>query len=289
MTAVSERTSLPPARRRRRYRPPVPAVVIAMLVAALAVTLFVSPAARDRGDDFLRQFRTGKREPLDIVDAGVPQIPGIDPSVFAAAVTLDLPPGQEVAAKHEAQDRVDFNVRSLRRAQAPRIYVYVGKTATVRIDRAAAEKALAAAVGPGFRLPRELDVPVQADITAAVRFVWSDPSGDVTLWLSRNPKLYTNSGPTWEELRRNLILAYQIIAPETGARLLAVRDWDNTVVVPVPPGASTRRVRADGVDNALLVEQGSHATLVWQRFGVVHLLDASMSGVALVRLADTLR
>lgn len=275
--------------RRRRPRVPLPLVAVLGSLAALAAALIASPAARARADDFLRVFRTGRAEPLAIVAAPLPPVPGVDAASLARVVTVQVPAGREVAGHHEAQDRVDFNVRTLRRAQAPRVHFFVNEVGTISVNRVAAEQTLAAVAGPGLRLPPELDTPVQARIPAAVRSVWSEPGGDLTLWLTRNPRLFTTSGPSWEELRGSLIQLYQFLAPEAANRLRAVRNWDNTVVVLVPPGAATRRVRADGTDNALLVEQDGHATLVWQRYGIVHVLDGAMPGRALVSLANTLR
>ncbi len=292
MTITHQPVDTPPARRPIHRRLPLPLVVPAALLVGLIALLAVSPAARVRGDDFLHVFRTGRREPLAIIDAQLPALPGLDAAALDDLFDVQLPPGQEVAASHDAQDRVDFNVRSLRRTQAPRVTVYVNQTATVSINRTTLEQTLMAAAGPlaaGLRLPRELDQPIQARIPAAVRQVWTEPGGELTLWLSRNPQFFTTTGPTWEELRTRLIQLSQFLSPDTAQRLQAVRDWDNTVVVPVPASATTRRVRADGTDNALLIERDGRATLIWQRYGVVHLLDGRLPGRALVLLANGLR
>lgn len=275
--------------RRARRRLPWALALPAATLAVIALALSVSPAVRTGADDFLGAFRTGRRETLSLIDLQLPLAPGVDTAAFTGALRVQLPPGQEVPSSHDAGERVDFNVRSLRRAQAPRVYVFVNDVATIAIDRPALEGALAGMAGPGIRLPAEFDTPVQARIPAAVRMVWGDAGGDLTLWLSRNPRLYTTSGPTWEEQRARLVQIAQFLAPETAQRLRGVTDWENTVIVPVPPDASTRRVRADGTDNALLIERQGRSTLIWQRYGIVHLLDGPMDGRALVSLADTLR
>jgi hypothetical protein len=273
----------------RRLRPPLPLAAVAGVAATLALLLAVSADARARADDFLRAFRRGRSEPLAILDAPLPQVPRVDAQQLAAAVTVELPAGQELGAPWEAQDRVDFNVRWIRRSRPPRTEVFVNQIATLRVDRAALEEALAGAAGAGLRLPRELDTPLQAQIVSAVRFTWDEPEGTLVLWLARPPRLYTTAGPSWEELRARVLPLYALIAPDAAARLAAVRDWDTTVVVPVPPGATTRRVRVDGSESALLVEREGHATVVWQRYGVVHVLDGPLPGRTLARIADTIR
>lgn len=291
--AITQRpVETPSARRRTRRRVPLPLAVPAALLVALVALLALSPAARARADDFLGLFRTGRREPLAIIDAQLPVLPGLD-AALDDVFDVQLPPGQRVPLSHNAQDRVDFNVRTLRTMpEPPRVDVFVNEIARVTINRATLEKILAAAGGPltaGFRLPPELDQPLQARIPAAVRQVWSPPGGELTLWLSRNPRFFTTTGPTWEEQRARLIQLAQFLAPDAARELQGVRDWDTTVVVPVPPNATTRRVRADGTDNALLVERDGRATLIWQRYGVVHLLDGHMPGRALIGLANGMR
>ncbi len=281
---MSRRAVRAPARR----HVPVPLLALAAAVMAFAVLLAVSPSARDRADAFLLVFRAGRRDSLSMVEVRLPQVPGIDPAALAGAVTVTMPAGQEVGRPHDAQDRLDFKVRSLHRSRAPRIHVFINDTATLTINRTVLQQALAPLAGPGLRLPPELDTPVEALIPAAVQFVWDEPEGPLTLWLTRNPKLYTTSGPTWEELRARLIQLLTLLDPQAAAQLQSVRDWDTTVVIPVPPGATARRVRADGTDNALLIEQDGRATLTWQRGGVVYVLDGHMPGQALVSLANTL-
>jgi hypothetical protein len=289
MRGVEARTVEPAMRRGQRLRPPLPVLLVSGIVVAFVALIVLSAATRSRADAFLHLFRTTRREPLAIIDVTLPQTPGIDTRAVADAFDLDVPTGIEVATSHQAQDRVDFNVRTLRRPQAPRVHVFLDQPVNVTIDRAALERAIAGAAGPGVRLPRELDAPVVAQVPAGVRQVWTDPSGDITLWILRNPRFYTTSGPTWEELRGRLIQLAVLIAPETARTLQAVTDWDNTLVVPVPPDARASRVRADNTEDALLIEEDGRSRLIWQRYGVLHILEARMPGRALVRLADSLR
>ena len=285
-------TPAPPARSRRRRRLSgglIAALLAAGLIAALTLLLIVSAPARARADTFLAVFRTGQRGTLDIIDIALPTPPGVDPAQLGALVRLDLPAGQEVPDRGEVHGYVDFNVRSFRRPQAPRSFVYLDQTITATFDRAAFERALGPLAAAGFRLPPELSTPIEGRVASGVRFTWPEAGGDLTLWIGRNPRLYTSSGPSWEELRSRLTQLLQIAAPETAAKLAAVRDWNNTVLVPVPPGATSRRVRADSTENALLIERPGRSLLIWQRYGVVHVLDGPLNGRALVALADTLR
>src|SRR5206468_7407417 len=48
-----------------------------------------------------------------------------------------------------------------------------------------------------------------------------------------------------QRLRTRLLQFSSILVPARAQALQSVEDWTNTVLVPVPPGATTRRVRAD--------------------------------------------
>lgn len=259
------------------------------VLTALAAALVFSPGARQTAHAFLSAFRTGPRQPLAIIDIPLPRPPGGDPQVLAGLVQVELPEGVPVATTHDAQERVDFNVRTLRRAQAPQVQVFLNTSATVRFHDAALGMLLSAALPPGAHPPREATTTLYADIPAAVRQVWNEPAGVITLWIGRPPQLRTAAGPPWEEVRERLIQAALLLMPERAQALQSVRDWDNTLFIPIPPDAAARRVRADNTGDALLIERAGRGTLIWQRFGALHVLDAPLTGRAIVRLADSLR
>ncbi len=273
---------------RSRPRALLPLTLVAGALIVVTAVLATAPAARDNTDRFLQLFRTQRQESSTVVALTFPSPSGLavpldDP------IAVEIPHGVDVARPHDAQEKVDFNVRTLRRAQAPAIDVLLGQTATVRIDRPALDRLLGAALFPGLRLPAGADATVNVQIPAAVRQVWPDPTGDLTLWIGRTPRISTTDGPPWEELRSMLLQFSALTAPESARQLQSVQDWDAAVLVPVPPGATSRRVRADNVDGALLVEQEGRSFLVWQRFGAIHVLVAHMPGAALIALAGSLR
>lgn len=264
-------------------------MVLVAVLTALVVLLLLSPGARRTAHAFLSLFRTAPRQPVTIIDIPLPRLPGTDPQLLARLVQVELPEGVEVATAHDAQDQVDVNVRTLRRAQAPRVYVFVNKTATIRLDGEVLTDLLATTRAPGARVPGGAATTIYADIPVAVRQVWREPAGEITLWIGRPPRLRTASGPPWEEVRERLIQAALLLAPEQAQQLQSVRDWENTLLFPIPPDASARRVRADATGDALLIERAGRGTLIWQRFGALHVLDAPLTGRALIRLADALR
>lgn len=280
-SSMSRRT-----RRRVRSLLPIPVVAPALAVGLLSLLMFLSPPARDQGDRFLQVFRRERQSALTIIDLPLPTVPGVDAAALEDAFSLELPEGRLVQYRNEAEQAVDFNLRSPRRTVLPTIWVYIDQNATIRIDRAAIEREAQKAIGVPVQLPREYDAPILARIAAGVRYQWDEPGGRLTLSIFRNPRFYTTQGPTWDELRAQLVRNSQFLFPTRTAQLQTVEDWDNTVLVPVPPGATTRRVRVDNTDDALLIERPGRTLLIWQRFGVVHLYDGYLNGNDMIQLAD---
>ncbi|MFN8559835.1 MAG: ABC transporter ATP-binding protein [Dehalococcoidia bacterium] len=71
----------------------------------------------------------------------------------------------------------------------------------------------------------------------------------------------------------------QILAPEAALRMQAVWRLGHTVVVPIPPAATHRRVQADGVDDTILIERdGSRHARVAAVRRPLHLLDGPLPG-----------
>lgn len=288
MTLAAPPTPESTHRRHGRLRRMLPLLVTLGCLLVVVVVFILSRGARDQADAFLLRFRTGNRQTVAIIDVPLPRVPGVSDAALEDLIDVELPQSTSARFAGEAQERVDFNVRSLERGHTAKVDVYVQQEATLRFNRAALERSLGPlAVGFGLQLPRELDTPVQASLTA-VRQVWTDPTGDITLWIMRTPRFRTNEGLTWDELRDRLLQVASIAAPERALQLRQVENWDNTIVVPIPPNATTRRVRADSTDNVLVVERPGRTTLVWQRFGVLHILDASMPAAAVIRMANTI-
>lgn len=286
---VAEPSLSAPSKRERRPLPPLPVLIPALALALLTALMVLSPPARDRGDQFLQVFRRERQGNLTIIDLPLPNVPGVDAAALEDAIALELPEGRQLEDPGEAGHAMDFTVRTPHRPVQPKVWVYVDQNATIRIDRPAIEREAQKALGLPVQLPRDYDAPILAQIAGGVRFQWTEPEGTLTLSIFRNPRFYTTQGPTWDELRTQLVRNSSFLFPSRTAQLQTVQDWDNTVLVPVPPGATTRRVRVDNTDDALLIERPGRTLLIWQRFGVVHLYDGYLSGNEMVQLADNFR
>jgi hypothetical protein len=65
--------------------------------------------------------------------------------------------------------------------------------------------------------------------------------------------------------------------------LRAVKDWQHTLIIPVPSGATTSNETVQG-SPALLIKSDQGQVVLWQKDGILHMVgtngDASVMSVA---------
>jgi hypothetical protein len=84
-------------------------------------------------------------------------------------------------------------------------------------------------------------------------------------------------------LLRDELLSSGFLPPDTVTQLRAVTDWQHTLIIPVPTGATTSNETVQGVP-ALLIKSGQGSVVMWQKGGILHMVgtngDASVMSVA---------
>jgi len=84
-------------------------------------------------------------------------------------------------------------------------------------------------------------------------------------------------------LLRDELLSSGFLPPDTVAQLRAVTDWQHTLIIPVPSGATTSNETVQGVP-ALLIKSDQGSVVMWQKDGILHMVgtngDASVMSVA---------
>jgi hypothetical protein len=84
-------------------------------------------------------------------------------------------------------------------------------------------------------------------------------------------------------LLRDELLSSGFLPPDTVTQLRAVTDWQHTLIIPVPSGATTSNETVQGVP-ALLIKGDQGSVVMWQKDGILHMVgtdgDASVMSVA---------
>lgn len=278
----------------------VAALIMASALIALIALLVLAPAVRSAADTFLLAFRVQQKStPVQIIVAPLPQLPastlGQDEAAsrtLANLLRLQLSGGESVAGAEDAQALVGFTMERLVRFPLPSsITVYIHGVAQVSLDATTAAQMLRDAGVRGAVVPASItNTVIDGVLEGAVRERWDTLGLSLTYWQLRPPHLQTSSGPNIEALRPQLVQAYLALDPQVGQQLMSVQDWDQTVVVPVPPGARRRSVRVNRQPATLIESTGSSVPdsyVVWQNRGVFNYLHAPVTGDQILRYAQS--
>ena len=84
-------------------------------------------------------------------------------------------------------------------------------------------------------------------------------------------------------LLRDELLSSGYLPPDTVTQLRAVKDWQHTLIIPVPSDATTSNETVQG-SPALLIKSKQGQVVLWQKDGILHMVgtncDASVMSVA---------
>ena len=280
----------------------------AVAVLALVVTLTPFGAL---ADEFVNRFRVQQFAAITV------------PMEAVAAMTAQtemLPPEQREAMHQEleqiAQFTTTFEEESMREVgsldeaatllgrepaapgelpaavsgASPRYFVGEAGTASVTIDVARAREMLARLGVQFASLPDPAVAPtvtVTLNVPASAAQVYE--SGDQMLVVAEmgSPELILPETIDPELLREDL-LSLPGLPPELVAQIRAVRDWRETLIIPVPADASTRQVTLHGA-SGLLIEAPEGSAVLWQKDGVLHAVGGTMDGETVLSVAESVR
>jgi len=90
------------------------------------------------------------------------------------------------------------------------------------------------------------------------------------------------------ELLREDLLMLPGLPPDVVAQIRAVRDWRQTLIVPLPENATSRTVSLRGT-SGLLIESPDGAAVLWQERGILHVVGGNVSADQALTVARSLR
>ncbi|MDW8058739.1 MAG: hypothetical protein RMK01_01545 [Thermomicrobium sp.] len=90
------------------------------------------------------------------------------------------------------------------------------------------------------------------------------------------------------ELLREDLLMLPGLPPDVVAQIRAVRDWRETLVIPLPENATSRTVSLRGT-SGLLIESPEGAAVLWQERGILHVVGGNASADQVLTVARSLR
>lgn len=283
----------PPSFWQRFFSPdPLRRWSFAAAVLLIFALVFTFPGVRAAASEFLGLFRVQKFAAVSISPEQIAllqklQEEGLNPG----AVTIYDEPGEQtpVASLDEAAALTGLSPRTLAALAAPQtIRVIGGGNGSLVIDLAGARAIVEATGGDPLLLPDGLDgARIQVVAYPGIEQAWSDG-----VWLVQTESPLVEYP---EELADPALLAeafLQVLGlDEAEARRLSQDiDWTSTLLLPLPENAiSFREISIDGVSGLALQDIDSvNAAVVWQKEGIIYLLQGPRSPAELQSLAASL-
>lgn len=288
------------------------AAVGVVAVALLALLVAVTPLGAV-ADEFVNRFRVQQfaaiTVPMDMVSSFATQADMISPeqrdqlhqelerlaqftTTFQEGSVRTVDSLDEAAGVLGREPATPGHLPEPLAGVVPRFMVGDAGTTAVTIDVARAQTFLEG-IGLHFAsLPDPVVSPtvtVTLHVPASVAQVYE--RGDRTLVVGEmdSPELILPETIDPELLREDL-LSLPGLPPDLVAQIRAVRDWRETLIIPVPADAITRQVTLHGV-SGLLIEspQDGTAVVLWQKDGVLHAVGGTFDGETVLAVAESVR
>lgn len=176
---------------------------------------------------------------------------------------------------------------------APTAYVSDAGTASYTLNVGEA-KALIQRLGlPIYSLPDASAYPTltfTAEIPKAAVLDYQNADGKhLVVGQMESPTLDIPEGIDMNALRED-ILQLPGLPADLVAQLRQIKDWQHTLVIPVPAGASSHDVTMNG-QPALLIEgnNGEGSAVLWQKDGFLYIVAGQMDSGAVMDTADSMQ
>ena len=284
--------------------------IVAIFAVVVAVTF--SPM-RTVADDFLNQFRVQKFAAVTIpMDLFAPLESGMldsmsdddkqalhdelselgvlettfnyDENNLPAAITLEEAEAQfgDIAEPDDLPDGFD---------SAPNAYLTEAGSASYALNTAKAQELIDALGLPIYSLPDPAQYPTlefQANIPAAALLEYKDADGQrVVVGQVASPTLDIPDGVDMNALRED-ILRFPGLPSDFVAQLRAIDDWESTLIIPIPEGATSEDITING-DPGLLIEHALGSAVLWEDDGTLYAVIGQVSDDEVRDIADSMQ
>jgi hypothetical protein len=288
------------------------AAVALLVVLALSSTVAFTPV-RTLADNVLSQFRVEKFAavtiPMDLVSQG-------------QALSNSVPAGDRQALQDQLSGLGSFQtnlskdsarqVGSIDEAAAhygsilkvpthladgfgpnPNVYVSDDGTASVTVNVAAVQQAINQYHIPIYSLPDASQYPTltfTAHMPKAVVFDYTNAAGDkhIVVGQAVSPTLDIPAGVDMNALR-NDVLAFPGLPADLVGQLRSVDDWQHTLIIPIPQGATSSDVTVNG-HPGLLIEMANNggSAVIWQQNGTLYAVAGQVDKDTILSIAASM-
>ena len=254
--------------------------------------LFSFPAVRAASSDFLGLFRVQKFAPISISPGQLATLEQLaEEGMAPGELTINHEPGAitPIGSLDEAGLQTGLEVRTIADLGDPaEIAVIDGGDGRLKIDLAAARALMEAAGADPTLLSDNIDgANVHVTVFPGVQQSW-----DSGLQFMQAPSPWVDYP---EDIDAQALgeAALQVLGtePREAQRIAQSIDWAGTLLMPIPSEMVTyNEVTVDGVGGVALEPlDGSGGALMWQKDGVIYMLNTQGDTAELLNLAESIR
>lgn len=279
----------------RRFFTPSPARRLAFSMASLILVLvivFSFPAARTAAGEFLGLFRVQTFTAISISPEQVALFQQMaDEGLSPGEVNIVKEPGAQttVTSLAEAGQMTGLTPRTLTALEKPAIINVVGGgDGDLTIDLAGVRAILEATGTDPMLLPESLDgARIQVTAFPGIEQRWAN---GVWLLQTESPLVEYPAEVADPTILAEAALRVLGLDAAEAQRLAQEIDWTSTLLLPLPSDVvSFREITVDGVSGLALQDlEGAIGALVWQKAGVIYLLQGDSTPDELLALAASM-
>lgn len=167
------------------------------------------------------------------------------------------------------------------------VYVSQATKASYTFDIAKMRAAVQRSGVKGITVPAQLDGKTfTAEIPQGVFARYGTGEDSVVFAQGSSPTLRIPKGVNMEYIRQD-ILSIPGLPPDLAVQLQQVKDWEHTLIIPLPPGGSSKDIKVDGAPGVQLSDRtGEYHAVLWQRDGRLYAVGGKLSAAQSLEAAS---
>lgn len=292
---------------RRRFRLAYAVGIVAMVIVA---SMFVTPV-RLAAVGLLNVFRVEKFAAITVDVSQPPMNVNVetmarhehgrygsgqpDPNVFGTySGPLKPEKPERVGSPQEASEKVGRDLAdagsSIGGLTVSEALVSKAQRASYTFDTAKIRKALDEKGLTSVPVPQQIDGKTfTINIPQGVFVHYGSEQSSVVFAQGDSPTLEVPDGVNMDYLRQDFLMIPGLPADLT-AQVQEIKDWQHTLIVPLPPGGKSSEVKIDGAEGLLITDRtGDYHAVLWQRDGRLYALGGKLSSSEALAAARAVR
>jgi hypothetical protein len=142
----------------------------------------------------------------------------------------------------------------------------------------------------GVRVPQQIDGKTFTfNIPQGVFVQYGSDEDGAVFAQGKSPSLSIPEGVNMDYLRQDFLMVPGL-PQDLVAQVQAIEDWEHTLIIPLPPGGSSREVKIGRSQGLLLSDKtGEHNGVLWERGGTLYALGGKLSQDDVLNAARAVR